>query len=708
MNCLLGALNRFNCISKKVVEFDAAGIVAESEKKDSIEKVYASIQDTIQAEAAQIHYFPSSKDKLKIFFQRGVCLGFYKVDFGNQNSIPIFIVTLKNTPERILRTIASLKHAKFSATFCVMSGPDSAVYNEYQNQVEESSADENPKLLSVGELGCLASHVWILNHMKRQKIESAMILEDDCDFTRTFHSFDANRDLILLGCSDWHFSKRLQQSSYYDANIKDGRVCGSFAYFVTQKGAVRIIEACSVKHMNDLKAASLKPYDHAFHNAFPKVRCLWPPLFIADRTTSTIRNIALPNYRERCLTGLNFNNYISVSISKLLKIDCECWTAWPKLCPRCSGLNRSLVDELIESLWSQEIVLDLCQSLFRLVTNTGLNEQFVVRAPKLLSPSIDMPRDTAVAIAYFNPCGYSRPLQNILKTVKQFEGIAPVFAIELLYGAPGIPKKAQLTELFYNSSNSGLCPEGVNNTGKNGIKIVSAKSVLFHKENLWNILSRFIPKQYSKIAFLDADIILDCPKDWISRTSFQLQNLDIVQIMSSVKFQEIPQMGQKCTLSNQILLAAATKLREMPFDFHMNYPSPGYGVAVNRSWLKKIGGFVEMGLSGGGDLFCLGLLCDTEHVKQTTAYLRCPYAHKDIERFLFHSKGTRVGSVPCEGTHLFHGFRKDRQYESRYEILENKTFTDFFKNSDGVIECRKPEDNLLQYFASRNEDSSMI
>jgi hypothetical protein len=319
--------------------------------------------------------------------------------------------------------------------------------------------------------------------------------------------------------------------------------------------------------------------------------------------------------------------------------------------------------------------------------------------------------DAAIAIAYFNPCGYERPLHNIRRTVKQFEDIAPVFIIELVYGNPEVPKKSQLTDLFYNSKSTGLCLGGVNQIGKNGIKIVSSKSVLFHKENLWNILSRFIPKQYSKIAFLDADIILDCPNDWYSRTSVLLDSHDIVQVMSSVKFEELPpngcyfeNAGSNSVTSNQILIAAASKIRDNVFDYHMNYPSPGYGVAVNRKWLQKIGGFVEMGLSGGGDLFCLGLLLDEQHVKKTSAYLECPYAHKDIERFLYNTKDAKVGFVPCEGLHLFHGMRKDRQYESRYKLLSMKKFSDFSKNSDGVLECKDTRDSLLPYFASRNED----
>ena len=145
-----------------------------------------------------------------------------------------------------------------------------------------------------------------------------------------------------------------------------------------------------------------------------------------------------------------------------------------------------------------------------------------------------------------------------------------------------------------------------------------------------------------------------------------------------------------------------------PFDASMAYPSPGYGVAVNRSWLEAVGGFVEEGVVGAGDLFLFDSLLDPAHLRNTVAYRESPFAHKAIARFQKNAKdlNTKLGFVPQEILHLYHGQRQNRQYTSRHEKMRGLTRKDLRKNYQGLWEFdAKWSKIMLEYFTSRKEDN---
>jgi hypothetical protein len=52
---------------------------------------------------------------------------------------------------------------------------------------------------------------------------------------------------------------------------------------------------------------------------------------------------------------------------------------------------------------------------------------------------------------------------------------------------------------------------------------------MFHKENLCRILERKIPSKFTKLVFLDADIIFNSD-EWYTKTSELLDTNDVVQV----------------------------------------------------------------------------------------------------------------------------------------------------------------------------------
>ena len=97
--------------------------------------------------------------------------------------------------------------------------------------------------------------------------------------------------------------------------------------------------------------------------------------------------------------------------------------------------------------------------------------------------------DICIAFCYFNACGYVRSLQNFLFFENKLRAAKiPYFTAEMVIGDQP-PMLASPTLRFHS------------------------KSAFFYKEALWNRLEQAIPDQYTKICFLDSDIIFDRP-DW--------------------------------------------------------------------------------------------------------------------------------------------------------------------------------------------------
>jgi len=313
--------------------------------------------------------------------------------------------------------------------------------------------------------------------------------------------------------------------------------------------------------------------------------------------------------------------------------------------------------------------------------------------PRTLRSSL--PKDLAVAMAHFNPMGYARPRENLVRAVRQFWSTVPVFVIELCYDG-ALPR----------------CTPQLLGTRSVGVHIMhaQAQSLMFHKENLWQVLAERIPASYRKLVFLDADVLVGSAPVWLSRCAEALDTLHIIQPLSSIHFQEHPEGPKDLAPSTswQPLLVAAASVRETPFAPDMAYPSPGYGLGVQRDWLARVGGLVTTSVVGAGDLMMLGSLCALDHMQHSQAYQLSPFAHADVQRFLDKAKAssTRVGFVAHQGLHLYHGSRATRQYASRHEAMVALKREDLVLNASKIWEFRDSSWNMIMrdYFAQRRED----
>jgi hypothetical protein len=243
--------------------------------------------------------------------------------------------------------------------------------------------------------------------------------------------------------------------------------------------------------------------------------------------------------------------------------------------------------------------------------------------------------------------------------------------------------------------------------------VVQSNSYMFYKELLLNKLEPLVPEKYTKLVFLDADVLLDSP-DWLDQISKSLDKYDIIQ-----PFREA------CWLTPDNTRVAANKLsygfalaKKRPLTMSTFYHyHPGFAWAFKRDVFRKVGGFYDKSIIGGGDI-ALVLAMFPGHVSDSD-FIRAN-AHGRFGEFVleswreyyntFKEVNPRIGCLPIKLFHLFHGVTKDRNYTERYRAI-SKVLTggwndEIFLNKDGLFEFNNPiiNDVLYKYFKDRNED----
>jgi len=308
--------------------------------------------------------------------------------------------------------------------------------------------------------------------------------------------------------------------------------------------------------------------------------------------------------------------------------------------------------------------------------------------PIYIEPTV---HDTAVLIPFYNPARYKRILKNALYVISTLkEKNIPVFVAECVFHKykPQIP---------------------------NATLVLKSDSYMFYKEQLLNKLVPHVPKKYTKLIFLDADIIFDTP-DWVDTTSAALNKFDIIQPYSESCWLT-PDNTRIRSKKNSYAYAIVTKKdisNSTTHDYH-----PGFAWAMKRDVFVKIGGFFEKSIIGGGDVtFVLNLF--PFHVTDEFFFKasQSGFGKYIIDAWreyndAFKKVNPTLGYLSNKALHLFHGVKEDRQYISRYKNIADAmkgTWDDeVTTNSDGLFEFKRPEMNsiLLSYFKGRNEDISV-
>jgi hypothetical protein len=297
--------------------------------------------------------------------------------------------------------------------------------------------------------------------------------------------------------------------------------------------------------------------------------------------------------------------------------------------------------------------------------------------------------DMAVVMVMFNACDSVRIVQNWLFVWNKLAAAGiPVFGVELLYPW----QKPAVADAFKTLT-------------------VRSDSIMFHKEKLVERLLREVPASYTKVCYMDCDVVFH-KKDWYDMVSAELDSVSVVQPFSRCYW-----LGPDLRTS-LVSYPSATADLDMIRRTHASGSNklsgyPGFAMAMRRG----VSHF-PWAIVGGGDAIFFrgvaGLAGDLGNGRMRTLL------KGGWDEWNTTINGTSIGDIDVAISHMWHGPLSGRQYYDRY-----KNFVDavpasvadirdlVIENEDGVWSWR-PEYRsalnkmMLHYFAARDDDSVVI
>lgn len=191
-----------------------------------------------------------------------------------------------------------------------------------------------------------------------------------------------------------------------------------------------------------------------------------------------------------------------------------------------------------------------------------------------------------------------------------------------------------------------------------------SRTVGWHKERLINILARRVPPRFTKLAWLDADVILH-NASWAYETERLLDHYHVVQPFSAARWLDwagrtVPEVWSpdtRCCDGSVAYMIKHGATLEL-FD----HTHPGFAWAMRRDTWLRLGGLCDRVLTMGADAVMLGAFTGLrEQVQIRQHYLRCPSVD-DWFRQAFELVDSSLYFVPGMVDHLWHGFWCNRQY----------------------------------------------
>jgi hypothetical protein len=311
-------------------------------------------------------------------------------------------------------------------------------------------------------------------------------------------------------------------------------------------------------------------------------------------------------------------------------------------------------------------------------------------------------REIWAITAYFNPVRYRRRLANY-KVFRQHLGV-PLVAFELAYGPAFELRPGDADILIQHRSDS----------------------VLWQKERLLNLAVRALPPECTKVAWVDCDVIFADP-DWSRRAAEQLDRFPTIQPYSTVYDLKpdapLAPLEPKHASRVRTSLAAMHVAGEIDWagrtDLNMDWStfcSPGHAWAGRRELLAEHGLYDAMIVGAGDNLSARAALGQVEGgVQEYDMNDRQEAHYRRWAQPFFDAVRSRLGVVPGDLYHLWHGRLEDRGYDQRYPGLAPFDFDPFNDIAPDAHGCwrwnsDKPgmHEFVASYFRTRREDGAAV
>lgn len=339
------------------------------------------------------------------------------------------------------------------------------------------------------------------------------------------------------------------------------------------------------------------------------------------------------------------------------------------------------------------------------------------------------PSDLAVVTSYFNPCGYQTRRKNleVFRSGILKMGL-PLFLVEGLFA--GATDQDRLPDHWVAHR-------------------VTEGDVLWQKERLLNLMIRRVPSSFSKIVWLDADLVFEEP-DWAWKVSLALEHYAVVQVFEEVLRLDrgasiFRPQGSRWSSFGKRILEDPQGLLLGDFERHGH---TGFGWAARREvvdpgWLKlqdhahQAQVYLDgiRGRSHSESSFPAAMLYDAcvtgsgDHVMAhawsgdfESPCITRVFGGNRVHRqhFLqwaqevYPRVRAQVGSVPGRVLHLWHGEMGDRRYVFRNRELAELGFdpdSNLIETGQGTWAWNPKSPSFdalrawaLKYFESRRED----
>jgi hypothetical protein len=306
-----------------------------------------------------------------------------------------------------------------------------------------------------------------------------------------------------------------------------------------------------------------------------------------------------------------------------------------------------------------------------------------------------MRADLCVITCYYNPEGYRTKLSNYLR----FEDALRSSGLSL------VTVECAMGQMGYE------LPD------QKGLVRVRGRDVMWQKERLLNVAMEYVPGEFTKIAWLDCDLLFG-NENWADETSRLLDCYPVVQPFDTVV--RLPRGLAEDAGGGERWISFAAAYAKQPHalltgDFAV-HGHTGFAWAARREILSRHG-LYDGCVAGSGDHMmahafagdwhgpCIRRIFadNTGHWKHFAAWSSAIY------------RGVRaaVSFVPGTLLHLWHGETEDRRYVHRNRDLAGFSFdpaSDVAIGADGCWEWSSDKPELhrwaANYFGLRKEDGS--
>lgn len=290
-----------------------------------------------------------------------------------------------------------------------------------------------------------------------------------------------------------------------------------------------------------------------------------------------------------------------------------------------------------------------------------------------------------VVVVNSNPCGFARRNElalQFLLSMKEAQNVE-VYVVELAHEGQ--------TYVLTEANN----PRHLRLRGG---------APLWHKENMINLGVRaLLPPDWKAFAWVDADIEFENPRWALDALRVLNGSADIVQMWSHAV--DMNAAGHTMKVFESFSLQ---HVRAAPFvstQWH-----PGFAWAMTRKAFEQTNGLYEVSILGSGDMNMAmslrGQALDTLNYEASDDY------KASLASWQSKAQGLRLAYVPGVIRHHFHGNKRNRQYDTRWQILIRHGYqpsAHIRRGAQGVLEPTEqcpPSilSDIVDYFKARNED----